>query len=240
MVNYFVTLGTLLLSSGVPLAVWLGMLHRRAHLLVISILAAFTWCLSIMLASVIWLAIPPLKHAYGWVLFVTVSTQEGFRYLLYIIFRVVGRTHGGVNAFIRPGRQNNVLTGISVGVGFSLMSSLIHYFSVFADLFSADTAIYTDFCPFNFFVIAASIAMAFSILHILLGILAWPSYSDPDGAPYVLLAYVSHILISEVTLTNLKKGGCKVGLLLSWVLVAFFLVLTVYIARRRQFLVRST
>lgn len=228
-----VTVGTLLLSAGPPVALWLGMLHRRAHLLVIAILAAFTWCLAIMLASVIWLAIPPLKQVYGWVLFVAVTTQELFRLLLFIAFRTVGRSYSGVQAFIRPGRQNDLLTGISVGVGFSLMSALIHFFSVLADSFADDTAIYTDFCPYNFFVTAASSAMVFSILQILLGVLAWPSYSDPSGIPFVILAYFAHLLMSEITLTNLAIGGCKLGLSLSWGFIAVFLLITVYIARRR-------
>lgn len=228
-----VTVGTLFLSAGPPVALWLGMLHRRAHLLVIAILSAFTWCLAIMLASVIWLAIPPLKQVYGWVLFVAVTTQEVFRLLLFITFRVIGRSNTGVQAFIRPGRHNELLTGVSVGVGFSLMSALIHFFSVLADSFADDTAIYTDFCPYNFFVTAASSAMVFSLLQILLGVLAWPAYSDPSGVPIVIFAYFAHLLMSEVTLINRLKGGCKTGLILSWVLVTVIFFITAYIARRR-------
>lgn len=228
-----VAVGTVFISAGPSVAIWLGMLQRRAHLLVIAILSAFTWCVAIMLSSVVWLAIPPLRQNYPWVLFVTVTFQEVVRLLLYLLFAFLSRSSDGVGAFLRPGAKNNLLSGLAVGVGYALMSVLINYFSLLIDKFSDDTAIYVDICPINFFVAAASFAMAFSIMHILLGILVWPAYSHAGGTPYVILTYALHLAISEASLANRQNNGCVWGLGLIWGLVVGLFVITVFIARRR-------
>lgn len=228
-----VAVGTLLIAGGPSLAVWLGILQRRAHLLVIAILSAYTWCLSITLASVIWLAIPPLKETYPWVLFVAVSTQELSRFGLFSLFRYMNNSPNGVEVFIRSGPENKLLTGMSVGVGFGLMSVLIHFYSVLLSSFSDDTAIYLLTCPINFFVAAASFSLAFSILQILLGMITWPAYSDREGWPYVLIAYLMHVGITELTLINRRKDGCVIGLGLTWGLLFFLFLFTVFVARRR-------
>lgn len=228
-----VTVGTLLISTGPCIAVWLGMFRRRAHLLVIAIVSAFVWCVSLVLASVIWLAIPPLKDTYGWNLFVAVTSQELFRLGLFLLFRFTGKSSNGIQVFLRVGPRNELLTGLAVGLGFATMSSLIHFFSVLANDYSDDTAIYDPNCPMNFFVGAASFALAFTIMHVMLGILVWPAYSDPDGRNYVLAGYAIHIFFSEMSLGNMKRRGCTwtLPILLSSSLVLS--VATAVIARRR-------
>lgn len=230
-----VAIGTLLIAAGPSIALWLGMLQRRAHLLVIAIISAFTWCLSIMLASIIWFAIPPLKGVYPWVLFVAVTTQELSRLMLFLIFRQVGKVSLGVQVFLRPSPKDTLLTSVSVGVGFALMFPLIHFFSVLADSFADDTAIYVEGCPINFFVAASSFAMAFSLLHILLAVLAWPSYADPDGRFFVILTYLIHLGVSEASLSNRRENGCVIGMGLIWAFVVLLAVFTFFVSKRRVF-----
>lgn len=206
---------------------------RRAHLLVISIIAAFGWCLAIMLASVIWLAIPPLKQIFPWVLFISVTSQELLRLLLYHGFRFLASTGDGVEAFLRPGAKNELLTGMSVGVGFGLMSVLVNYYSILVDEFANDTGTYTDTCPMNFFFVGALFALLLSVLHILLGVLVWPAYSDNQGWDKILLSYILHLAVSQVTLGNRRKNGCRWTLGVVVALVALSFALTVAFSRRR-------
>lgn len=228
-----VGIGTLLISSGPALAIWLVLLIRRAHLLVLSILSAFMWCMSTILASVIWWAIPPWKRAYAWCLFVVVSCQELFRLLLFLVFQYLRNTSDGVEIFLRPGRKNECLSGMAIGLGYAIMAPLIHFFSILAAGYSDDTAIYIDECRINVFVAAASFALAFSIMHIMLGVIVWPAYSENNGKQYIILAYLIHIFLSQLTLINLNKNGCEATLPIILVLSVLLFMATAYIVRRR-------
>lgn len=228
-----VTVGTLLISTGPALAFLFFLLLRRAHLFVISIFSAFIWCVSVIIASVIWVAIPPLKQTYGWNIFVVVTSQEAFRYGLFVLVRIVSKTANGVQIFVRPGAVNECLTGVAVGAGFALMSPLIHFFSVLANDYSDDTAIYTDECPFNFFVAASAFALAFSLLHIMLGVIVWPAYSAPDGRFYILICYLVHLTLGEITLGNTNINGCVWSLPVIYILSSILFILTIYVANKR-------
>ena len=57
--------GCLLLAYSPSAAVILGYTTRRSALLVLTIGAAFVWLLAVLLASLVWLAIPPLKVGAG-------------------------------------------------------------------------------------------------------------------------------------------------------------------------------
>lgn len=231
----FVAVGTFFIAASPSVALWLAMLQRRAHLLVVSILAAFTWILALILSGAIWFAIPPLKQRYPWVLFTTVLFQELARFVLFLSFRFVARLGDGdgVEAFLRRGTKNEVLSGLAVGVGFALMSVLVNFYSVLADEFSDDTAIYTDTCPINFFVAAASYSLAFSLLHIALGAFVWPAYADSSGWAKVITAFVIHLSIAEATLANRNSDGCVWGIGLVFGLVLLAIVFIFLSSRKR-------
>lgn len=229
-----VGVGVFFIAAGPSLAIWLIMLQRRAHLLVVAILAAFTWLLAMMVAGTAWLAIPPLKQTFPVVLFVTVTLQEGFRFGLYSIFQLLSQRGDGVEAFIRPGAKNEILTGLSVGVGYALMSVLIQFYSVVADEFANDTAIYTDVCPLNFFVVAGSFSLAYSILHIFIGVFVWPAYSDGAGRwGMVAIAYVIRLGMSELSLSNRIENGCVWNIGVTWGLITITSFGIVLQARKR-------
>lgn len=214
-----VAVGILLIAVGPSLAIWLVILQRRAHLLVIAILAAFMWCLAMMFAGAAWLAIPPLKNTFAWVLFVTVTMQEVVRLALYGMIRFVARRGEGAEAFFRPGVRNELLTGMAVGVGYSLMSVLIQFYAVIANEFSEDTAIYTDVCPHNFFVVAGAFSLAFSVLQIALGVWIWPAYSEDRGWGKVALGYGVHLGLSQISLVNQRRNACSWNLGLTYSLI---------------------
>lgn len=230
-----VGVGTLLISTGPALAIWAILLFRRAHLLVLSILSAFTWCLSTILASIIWIAIPPWKKAFALSLVVVVSAQEIFRLVLFLFFDYLSKhSANGVQIFLRPGPKNEALSGMAIGLGYALMSPLIQFFSILADEYSDDTAIYIQECRFNVFVAAASYALAFSIMHVMLGIIVWPAYSEAKGRKsYIVLSYMIHLVLSLLTLINLKKDGCTITLPIILTCSVLLSLVAAFIVRRR-------
>lgn len=174
-----------------------------------------------MLASVVWYIIPPFKLVFGWSLFVSVTLQELFRALLYIGSSILLSTGSGdgAEAFIRPGYKNEILTGFSVGIGYAIMSVLVIFFPLLIDDFWNDTSVYIQVCPINFFAASAAFAMAYSVLHMLLGILAWPAYAS-NAWDKIIIVYIVHLLLSEASLFNRRMGGCQGALPL--ILVSVF------------------
>jgi hypothetical protein len=53
--------GCLCIAYGPSLVLLLGYISRRSALLVLSIISSFVWLLAILAASIIWIAVPPLK-----------------------------------------------------------------------------------------------------------------------------------------------------------------------------------
>lgn len=235
-----VSIGVLFLSAGPFFALLLVILQRRAHLLVIAILSAFAWCLALMLAAALWLAVTPLKKTYPWVLFLSVTMQEIARLALSIGFRALGRLGENVQAFLRPGIKNQFRTSAAVGAGFGFMSIAVNFYSLVASELSDDTALYVERCPVNFVVAGALFALAFYILHILFAIIAWPSYYIERGWVGIVVTYGLHLGTSEVTLLNRRQDGCVRGLIAIWSTVAILFYLTIRLTKYRWAQYEST
>jgi Aph-1 protein len=143
-----VAVGTFLIAAGPALALLLGVLVPNPHLVVLAVTAAFVWSIALSLSGTVYWMIPPLRETYPWLLFVTVLFQELTRLGLYEVFRFMFKSGDGVQAFLRPGAKNDALTGMSIGVGYALMSVLVNFYSAVIDEFKDDTAIYTDTCSY--------------------------------------------------------------------------------------------
>jgi Aph-1 protein len=213
-----VAVGTFLIAAGPVLALILVVLLPNPHLVVLATIAAFTWSLAMSLSGAVYWMIPPLRQAYPWLLFVTVTMQEGTRLGLYEVFRYMFRSGDGVQAFLRPGAKNETLTGLSIGAGFGFLSVLVNFYSAVIDEFRDDTAVYTDTCSLNFFVAASLYALAFAVLHVTVAVLVWPAYTDRNWA-YIFAGYFLHLGVAEATLANRRNGGCHWGIGLVYVLV---------------------
>lgn len=218
-----VAVGTFLIAAGPVMSVLLVILLRKPHLVVLTVIAAFAWALAMALSGAVYWMIPPLREAYPWLLFVTVTMQEVTRLALYELFRYMFRSGDGVQAFLRPGAKNETLTGISIGAGYGMLSVLVNFYSAVIDEFKDDTAIYTDRCSLNFFVAASLYALAFAVLHVAVAVLVWPAYTDRNWA-YITAGFLLHLGVAMATLANRKNGGCQwgIGLVYGLVLSASF------------------
>jgi hypothetical protein len=227
-----VAVGTFLLAAGPVLALLLTVLIPNPHLVVLATIAAFAWSIALSLSGVVYWMIPPLRQTYPWLLFVTVTMQETTRLGLYEVFRYMFKSGDGVQAFLRPGAKNETLTGLSIGTGFALLSVLVNFYAAVIDEFKNDTAIYTDTCSLNFFVAASLCALAFAVLHVTLGVLVWPAYTDRNWA-YIIAGFLLHLGVAEATLANRTVGGCKWGLGLIYGLVISAATATAMLSRMR-------
>lgn len=217
--------GTFFIASAPSLALIFLILIPQSHLLVLSILGAFTWSLAMMLSGIIYLAIPPWREIPGWSIFVAVTAQEFSRYLLHIVFRFMSRSGDGVDAFLRPGVRNDLNSGMAIGVGYAFLSAMVNFFSPVIDEFRNNTAIYIPNCPVNFVVAASAYALAFSLMHISLGVLVWPAYSEDPSWLKCGVGYVLHMAMAVATLGN-ETIHCRATLGIVYALVAGIVAFT--------------
>jgi len=221
-----VSVGCLFLSLSATL-VWGGyVLLPRPHLFITATISSSFYIFAQMLAAALWFAIPPLKQTYPWVLFLTVTIQELFRYLLFFTFNFMARYGEGVKAFLRTGTLNQLQTAFAVGVGYALLAVLISYVSVVGDNYWFDQSIYIPACPeMNFFVAGAALSLAYSIMHMALGLLAWPYYKTRNYL-FVFGVYLLHLGLTMASLGNRNNGGCVYTMGIVWGLVVLLCILT--------------
>lgn len=228
-----VTVGSFFICCSPSLALLLLVMYPNSHLLVLSILGGFMWCLAMMLSGTIWLSIPPLRDVFEWSLFVAVTMQELMRLVLFHIFRILSRRRDGVEAFLRPGAKNQMLSGLSIGTGYAFLSSIVNYYSVVIDNFASNNAIYKKGCGLNLIVAGAANSLAFNLLHICLGVLLWPSYSDDPSYVKILFGYGVHLGISLATSGSRRDERCGWTLGLVFGLVGLVFALTLVQIKRR-------
>mmetsp|Transcript_13534 Transcript_13534/g.40121 ORF Transcript_13534/g.40121 Transcript_13534/m.40121 type:complete len:101 (-) Transcript_13534:691-993(-) len=90
-----VNAGAALVAFAPGAAVLLFLAWQRPHLVVLKFMGAVAWLFAMLALAIIWVAIPPAKEAFGWVVIMATLVQEGARVLLvrgYFIFGEPCRT----------------------------------------------------------------------------------------------------------------------------------------------------
>lgn len=169
---------------------------------IILILSAFFWLLSLLLSSLLWFAVVPLKETLAFGLVFSVLFQETFRVLIYLLLRKA-------DAFMKKLTENeetqifanrHILSYV-VGLGFGMMSGAFSLVNVLADSIGPGTVGLMDKTPKDFFMVSAVICLCMIFLNTFWGILAFDAL---DKKRWVNLAFVwlSHLTVSCLTLLN--------------------------------------
>lgn len=100
--------------------------------IIILIAAAFFWLLSLLLSSLLWFAIVPLRDVLAIGVIYSVLFQEGFR---YIVYRILRSTEQGLHAVAEDTRvtENKHILAYVSGLGFGIISGMFALVNVLAD-----------------------------------------------------------------------------------------------------------
>ena len=79
--------GCALLAYGPPLALFTLTVATDPVRVIILIISAFVWLLSLLLSSILWLAVVPLREEMAFGVVFSVLFQEGFRLGFYFLLR---------------------------------------------------------------------------------------------------------------------------------------------------------
>lgn len=127
--------GCCMVAFGPPLALFVFTIAHEPLRIIILIEASFFWLLSLLLSSITWYAVAPLRHVLAFGTTFSVLYQEGFRYFIY---RILRRTEQGLQAVAEDPQvtENKHILSYVSGLGFGIISSTFALVNVLADMVS--------------------------------------------------------------------------------------------------------
>lgn len=127
--------GCTFIAFGPPFALFVFTIANDPVRIIILIAAAFFWLLSLLLSSLLWFAMIPLRDVLAFGVVFSVLFQECFR---YIIYRILRSTEQGLHAVAEDTRvtdNKHILAYVS-GLGFGIISGMFALVNVLADMVS--------------------------------------------------------------------------------------------------------
>jgi anterior pharynx defective protein 1 len=193
--------GCAFVAYGLPLALFAFTIAKDPVRIIVLILSAFFWLLSLLLSAILWNIVTPLKDEMAFGLCFSVLFQELFRLFLYLLLKKADlylrrlTESEPTQVFLNPH-----LLAYTVGLGFGLMSGAFSLMNVLADALGPGT-VGMDGQPQNFFLVSACMTLCMILLHTAWGVIF---ASAMDNGQYILSSYVflSHLLVSCLSLLN--------------------------------------
>ncbi|XP_022214896.2 gamma-secretase subunit Aph-1 [Drosophila obscura] len=194
--------GCTFIAFGPPFALFVFTIANDPVRIIILIAAAFFWLLSLLLSSLLWFAMIPLRDVLAFGVFFSVVFQECFR---YIIYRILRSTEQGLQAVAEDTRvtdNKHILSYVS-GLGFGIISGMFALVNVLADMSGPGTMGLKSGTEL-FFVTSAAQALSIILLHTFWSVIF---FNACDTNNYLHIAYVvgSHLFVSLLTLLNANE-----------------------------------
>ncbi|XP_013408214.1 gamma-secretase subunit Aph-1 [Lingula anatina] len=195
--------GCTFIAFGPPLALFLFTIARDPLRVIIMMASSFFWLLSLLVSSLLWFAVVPLRQQLAFGVVFSVLFQELFRFLFYKLLckadeglKKVGEQEEESLSLVR---NKHVLAYVS-GLGFGVISGAFSLVNVLADMSGPGTIGLNGESEY-FFITSAFLTLAFIFLHTFWGVVF---YAACDKKSYVGIAVVilSHMLVSCLTLLN--------------------------------------
>lgn len=192
--------GCTFLAFGPPLAMFIFTIAHDPVRIIILIAAAFFWLLSLLLSSILWFAVVPLRDRLAFGLVFSVLFQESFRFLIYKILR---RAENGLKKITDDSTQlvenKHILAYVS-GLGFGIISGSFSLINVVADAVGPATMGLKSGTEM-FFITSAATTLCFILFHTFWSVIF---FNAVDKRNYLHVAFVvlSHLMVSCVTLAN--------------------------------------
>eukprot|EP00088_Acartia_fossae_P042042 TRINITY_DN4401_c0_g1_i1.p1 TRINITY_DN4401_c0_g1~~TRINITY_DN4401_c0_g1_i1.p1 ORF type:complete len:255 (+),score=39.26 TRINITY_DN4401_c0_g1_i1:109-873(+) len=195
--------GCAFLAYGPPLALFAVTIAADPVRVIILIISAFVWLLSLLFSALLWLAVVPLRHEMAFGVVFSVLFQEGFRLGFYLLLRKadsylrkLARTEP-TQIFLNPH-----ILAYTVGLGFGLMSGAFSMMNVLADVLGPGT-VGLKGEPQSFFVVSGVMTLCMILLHVCWNVIF---FSSINRGSYLLSVIVVgfHLLVSCLSLLNTR------------------------------------
>lgn len=196
------------LAFGPPLIMFVFTIAHDPIRIIILVAAAFFWLVSLLLSSIVWISLFPIKTYLQFAIFYTVLFQEGFRFAIYKILR---KAENGLKKITDNSTtliENKHILAYVSGLGFGIMSGAFSLVNVLADAVGPGT-MGLKAGKETFFVTSSAIGLCFILLNTFWSVIF---FNACDNRNYIHLSYVvvSHLVASYLTLLNSQFNywGC--------------------------------
>ncbi len=209
--------GSMIAAFGIAMVVFLRVIVGKAQLMLVMISGAFFWLMAIMLSSIVWHIILPLKGEYFFYIPVTIFIQEGFRFAFFRAYAASERAFAamGTNAASFP--MSDVSCSAAAGLGFGITQTMMEYASTLRYSSGPGTLFNPKCSELSVFVSSAWLACLFNLLNVFWMMIAFDAYRRAS-VPRTAIVVGLHLLASFATLLAQIKGAC-VGALIAVVVI---------------------
>eukprot|EP00041_Stephanoeca_diplocostata_P015019 m.283980 g.283980 ORF g.283980 m.283980 type:complete len:235 (-) comp19894_c0_seq1:1659-2363(-) len=202
--------GCLFITMTLPVSVFFFSVAHSAKLIILMFGAAFVWLVSSLLASIIWIAVVPLKDDVWFSLIFAVGLQELFRYLYW---KLLKKAEVGLQALGDDGDTRDRQAMVA-GVGFSLMSTVMQANQILEEA-AGPGSLPAQGCEQHSLYTISSITIAcFGAFNIFWSLIMYSGLEQmrsgaKSGVHKVLFVVASHYFATFLTLNNKNGGPCS-------------------------------
>jgi len=212
--GYLVFFGSFFIAFGPAAAIFALVIAKSPRLIILTIGGSFFWLLSILLSSIWWYIITPLRNVYIWTIIWSVIFQEGIRFAFLKLYTKAEK------GFIRQQQTVQLTThpdqlkaSLALGLGTGMTHAFITYVSVLWESMGPGSY-FSPSCPsVSIFPLSAVYAFCFILLHTFWYIIAFFAFKEKS---YWKIGAVvgTHFMASLFTMLNLAGASCVAAVFL--------------------------
>lgn len=193
--------GCAFIAFGPALALFSLTVAKDAQQVIVLIASAFFWLLSLLLSSIWWTVVSPLKKHLAFGITFSVIFQELFRLAFYKLMR---KADEGLLSMINnqtPLRKHRI--AYVSGLGYGIISGLFAMVNVLADITGPGSLGLKGDLQ-NFLILSAFLTSCFVLLNTFWGVI-WFNAWDQKKWINIVLVVASHLFVSLITLLNAQR-----------------------------------
>lgn len=167
--------------------------------IIILLMASFFWLVSLLVSSIVWFAVVPLRDKLLFGVIISVLIQEAFRYGIYISLRKTERGLRQVADNLQIVENKHTLAYVS-GLGFGLISGAFGIVNILADA-GGPATVGLEGGTESFFIVSAAHALCMILLHVFWNVIFF-SGCDRRKYEHIIFVVIAHLFVSCMTLWN--------------------------------------
>ncbi|XP_041367192.1 gamma-secretase subunit Aph-1-like [Gigantopelta aegis] len=225
--------GCTFIAFGPALAMFVFTIARHPLRIIVWIASGFFWLLALLISSILWFAVVPLRDQLAFGLVFSVIFQEVFRFLFYKMLRKaddglqkVTQTTDSDSLTSKDITNKHIMAYVS-GFGFGIICGAFSLINVLADMWGPGTIGIHGDSKF-FLLVSAFLSLSFILLHTFWGVIFFHALDTKRFVPCAVLlsvVIVSHMVVSCMTLFNQRTASRPEPLYLASLIPAYLILI---------------